>query len=157
MANLFNDDFQDFLRALWQHEVRYVLVGGYSVILHGYSRTTGDLDVWVEKTAANYERLANAFFTFGMPVFDMSAHNFLRNPAMDVFTFGRPPVAIDVITQLKGLAFEEGFDAATVTEVDGLPVRLIHYQHLLQAKEAAGRPRDKNDLDNLLANKKSGT
>jgi hypothetical protein len=157
MANLFNDDFQDFLRALWQQEVRYVLVGGYSVILHGYSRTTGDLDVWVEKTAANYEQLTKAFFAFGMPVFDMSAHNFLENPAMDVFTFGRPPVAIDIITQLKGLEFIEGFEAANITEVDGLPVRLIHYQHLLRAKEAAGRPRDKNDLDNLLANKKSGT
>jgi hypothetical protein len=53
MANLFNEDFQDFLRALWQHEVHYVLVGGYWVILHGYSRTTGDLDLWVEKSAAN--------------------------------------------------------------------------------------------------------
>lgn len=156
MASLFNDDFRDFLKALWQHEVRYVLVGGYSVILHGYSRTTGDLDIWVEKSTVNYERLAAAFFTFGMPVFDMSAHNFLSNPAMDVFTFGRPPVAIDVITQLKGLEFAEAFEAATVTEVDGLPIRLIYYWHLIQAKKAAGRPRDQNDLDNLATNKKSG-
>ncbi|MGY3090114.1 hypothetical protein ACVWYF_003162 [Hymenobacter sp. UYAg731] len=44
MGNLLNPDFQDFLRALWLHEVRYVLVGGYSVIMHGYSCTTGDLD-----------------------------------------------------------------------------------------------------------------
>jgi hypothetical protein len=144
MANLFNEDFQDFLRALWQHEVRYVLVGGYWVILHGYSRTTGDLDLWVEKSAANNERLTKAFFTFGMPVFDMSAHNFLANPAIDVFTFGRPPVAIDIlvaidiITQLKGLDFKEAFEAAAAVEVDNLPVRLIQYQHLLQAKKAAG-------------------
>ena len=44
MGNLFNEDFPDFLAALRRHGVRYVLVGGYSVILHGYSRTTGDLD-----------------------------------------------------------------------------------------------------------------
>lgn len=49
MANLFNTDFQDFLRALRQYDVRYVLVGGYSVIMHGYSRTTGDLNLYVEK------------------------------------------------------------------------------------------------------------
>ena len=48
MGNLFNPDFQDFLRAFRLHGVRYVLVGGYSVIMHGYSRTTGDLDLWVE-------------------------------------------------------------------------------------------------------------
>ena len=73
---------------------------------------------------------------------------------MDVFTFGRPPVAIDIITELKGLSFEEAYAAAADTEVDGLTVRLIHYQHLLQAKRAAGRPRDQNDLENLKLMKK---
>ena len=49
MGNIFNEDFRDFLTALHRNGVRYVLVGGYSVILHGYSRTTGDLDIWVIK------------------------------------------------------------------------------------------------------------
>lgn len=150
MADLFNEDFQDFIRALRLHEVRYVLVGGYSVILHGYSRTTGDLDVWVEKSADNYDRLTRAFRHFGMPVFDMTARNFLENPAMDVFTFGRSPVAIDVITNLKGLEFASVYAAASEMEVDGLLVRVIQYQHLLQAKRAANRPRDQNDLENLI-------
>ena len=96
MGNTFNEDFRDFLAALHRREVRYVLVGGYSVILHGYSRTTGDLDVWVEKTAANYALLVQAFRDFGMPTFDMTAENFLNQPAFDVFTFGRSPVAIDI-------------------------------------------------------------
>jgi len=150
MGNIFNQDFRDFLAALRRYEVRYVLVGGYSVILHGYSRTTGDLDIWVEKTPANYEKLVRAFHNFGMPVFDMTAPNFLHHPEWDVFTFGRPPVAIDIITKLKGLEFAEVFAQATDVVVDGLTVRLIQYQHLLQAKRAAGRPRDQNDLDNLL-------
>ncbi|QIX62175.1 hypothetical protein HER32_13680 [Hymenobacter sp. BT18] len=149
MGNIFNVDFQDFLRALWSAKVKYVLVGGYSVILHGYSRTTGDLDIWVERAAENYERLVHAFQLFGMPTFDMTAKNFLHNPALDVFTFGRPPVAIDIITQLKGLDFVEVYEQASTTEVDGVLVRLIQYQHLLQAKRAAGRPRDQNDLENL--------
>lgn len=79
----------------------------------------------------------------------MTMQNFLQNPAMDVFTFGRPPVAIDVITQLKGLDFAEAFAAANEIEVDDLVVNLIQYQHLLQAKRAAGRPRDYNDIENL--------
>ena len=129
--------------------MRYVLVGGYSVIMQGYSRTTGALALWVEKSADNYKRLVKASHAFGMPVFDMTAHNFLHNPAMDVFTFGRPPVAIDLITQLKGLEFSEAYTAATDVEQNGVTVRLIHYQHLLQAKRAAGRPRDQNDLESL--------
>lgn len=149
MGNIFNEDFRDFLSALQLHAVRYVLVGGYSVILHGYSRTTGDLDIWVEKTAENYSRLVQAFHSFGMPVFDMTAANFLDASRFDVFTFGRPPVAIDIMTNLKGLDFAVAYALASDRQVEGLTVRLIHYPHLRQAKAAAGRPRDQNDLDNL--------
>ena len=60
----------------------------------------------------------------------MTAHNFLHNPAMDVFTFGRPPVAIDVITQLKGLEFSEVYTTATDVEQDGITVRLIYYHSI---------------------------
>ena len=67
-----------------------------------------------------------------------------------MFTFGRPPVAIDIITQLKGLEFAEAYASSADVEQDGIIVRLIQYQHLLQAKRAAGRPRDQNDLDNLI-------
>ena len=69
MGNIFNSDFQDFIIALNRSEVEYVLVGGYSVILHGYARTTGDLDLWVNKTAENYQKIVHAFEMFGMPVF----------------------------------------------------------------------------------------
>lgn len=62
MGNIFNNDFRDFINALNHYEVKYILVGGYSVILHGYSRTTGDLDIWVNKTIENYERLKSAFY-----------------------------------------------------------------------------------------------
>ena len=51
MPNLFNPDFKDFLQALNQSEVDYILVGGYAVILHGYERVTSDMDVWVRCNA----------------------------------------------------------------------------------------------------------
>ena len=86
MSNIFNDDFRDFLAALNLEKVKYILVGGYSVILHGYSRTTGDMDLWVERSEENYNRIKQAFFHFGMPVFDMTQENFLSHPNWDVFT-----------------------------------------------------------------------
>ncbi|MCF2519835.1 nucleotidyltransferase [Dyadobacter sp. CY351] len=149
MANIFNDDFQDFLESLNESEVEYILVGGYSVILHGYSRTTGDMDIWVNKTKDNYSRIAKAFGKFGMPLFDMTEENFLSNPKFDVFTFGRAPVSIDIITNLKGLEFDYAFQNASDHIVDDLIIRLIHYKDLITAKKAAGRPRDINDIENL--------
>ena len=61
MGNIFNSDFRDLIASLDTIDVRYILVGGYSVILHGYSRTTGDMDLWVERTAENYFKIKNAF------------------------------------------------------------------------------------------------
>jgi len=59
-------DFQEFITILNNYEVDYILVGGYSVILHGYSRTTGDLDVWVKPEKNNYKKLVNACIEFGL-------------------------------------------------------------------------------------------
>ena len=110
--NIFNPDFQDFITALNICEVEYLLVGGYSVILHGYNRTTGDMDIWVKPSIENYDRLLAAFSFFGMSVFDMSLDKFLTPAQYDVFTFGRPPVSIDILTQVKGLAFDDAFARA---------------------------------------------
>ena len=77
MANIFNDDFTDFINCFNKHRVDYILVGGMAVILNGYNRTTGDMDVWVKKSDENYDKILLAFHEFGMPVFDMVKENVL--------------------------------------------------------------------------------
>ena len=149
MGNIFHEDFHDFILALNKCEVEYVVVGGYSVILHGYSRTTGDLDIWVNKTQDNYRKLVSAFNSFGLATFDMTETNFLSNPNIDVFSFGRPPVSIDILTDVKGLVFSECFRKATFMEIDNLKVRVIEYRDLITAKKASARPKDLDDLENL--------
>lgn len=146
--NIFNADFVEFIEALNQASVRYVLVGGYSVILHGYNRTTGDLDLWVEPTDENYVRILKAFELFKMPVFDMTAERFLSK-TFDVFTFGRPPVCIDIMTEVKGLVFDETYRQSEIHTVGDINVRVIDLNHLRQAKQAANRPKDQDDLLNL--------
>lgn len=155
MANIFNLDFQDFIKSLNDCEVDYVLLGGYAVILHGYPRTTGDMDIWVRKTPENYHKIRKAFSAFGMPMFDMTEANFLNNPAMNVFTFGVSPVSIDLMTEAKGLDFETAFKQAEIHELDGLKVLVIHFNDLIQAKMAAGRAKDLNDIEHLKKKKKS--
>lgn len=149
MSNIFNEDFREFLVALNDNEVRYILVGGFSVILHGYSRTTGDIDIWVERTQANYQKIRLAFVQFGMPVFDMTEENFLRHKNWDVFTFGNPPSAIDLMVAVKGLDFVESYKKSVLFQDDNLSIRTIHKDDLITAKKAAGRSKDLNDLENL--------
>ena len=130
MGNIFNSDFRDFIAALNNNEVRYMLVGGYSVILHGYSRTTGDMDLWVERTKENYLKIRKSFEEFGMPVFDMSEENFLQHPVWDVFTFGIPPVAIDLMISMKGFNFQEIFERSVTFKEEDLEIRVIHKNDL---------------------------
>ncbi len=148
MGNLFNDDFLDFLSLLNKHDVAYMVVGGFAVNVHGYQRTTGDVDVWVERTAENYKRLSHAFFDFSLPVFDMTLKNFLSDE-FDVFSFGRPPQAIDIITVLKGVSFSEAFAACEYYQQGEIMIRVISRRYLLQAKKASGRFKDLDDIDAL--------
>jgi len=150
MGNIFNADFRDFIASLNNHGVKYILVGGYSVILHGYSRTTGDMDLWVERSEQNYVNIKNAFEEFGMPVFDMTKENFLHHPIWDVFTFGIPPVAIDLMIKLEGFNFQEVYARAVTFNEDELEIKVIHKNDLIAAKQKAGRAKDLNDLENIL-------
>ena len=150
IGNIFNQDFREFLNALNNNKVKYLLVGGYSVILHGYSRTTGDMDIWVDRTKENYVLLNSAFEEFGMPIFDMTLENFISHPEWDVFTYGKPPVAIDILINLKGVNFDFAFNNSIVFDLDGLSIRTIHKNDLITAKMAANRSKDQNDLENLI-------
>lgn len=149
MGNIFHDDFRDFLTALDDQQVRYILIGGFSVILHGYARTTGDMDIWVERSTENYFKLKKAFLQFGMPVFDMTEENFLSHPNWDVFTFGTPPVAIDIMVKVKGLEFDACYQRSVLFEDDELKIRTIHKNDLVKAKQSSGRSKDLDDLENL--------
>jgi hypothetical protein len=148
MANIFNEHFRDFIQALNENEVEYILVGGMAVILHGYVRGTGDMDIWVNKTKDNYKKLVNAFTQFGMPVFDMTEKAFLGNE-FDVWGIGVQPVRIEIMTAVKGLDFEETYKLSQFYDEEGLKIRFINLNHLIEAKKAAGRFRDLDDIDQL--------
>lgn len=149
MGNIFNDDFRDFINALNKNNVRYILVGGYAVILHGYRRTTGDLDLWVQSGEENYKKLTLACHEFGLALLDMTKENFLNNDELDVFSFGVPPVSIDIMKSVKGCDFDEAFEKSIIYDDSDLQVRFIHISTLIQAKKASGRYKDLDDIEKL--------
>lgn len=146
--DIFNADFTDFINCLNHNNVEYILVGGYAVIIRGYSRSTGDLDIWVNKTRENFIRLQKALRAFGLPLVAVAEEKFFSDE-FDVFTIGRPPSAIEIMTAVKGVGFSEAFDTSTLETLDEVVVRVIHINQLFQAKRAAGRHKDLNDLENL--------
>jgi len=146
--NIFNDDFRDFFIFLNQYEVEYIVVGGYAVIIRGYSRSTGDIDIWVNKTSENFIKLQKAIIAFGLPEIAVKKEEFFSDN-FDVFAFGKPPYAIEIMTAVKGLEFISTYNNSSIEQVNETPVRIIHLQNLIEAKKAAGRSKDLNDLENL--------
>jgi len=136
--------------ALAECKVRYMMIGGFAVNYHGFSRTTGDIDLWIDDTAENRSALAKAF----EKMFDSDFSSFATMQFIPGWTALRfdSGFEIDIMTTVKGLenvSFSECFDCAPVTDVFEIPVRFLHYNHLIQSKEAAGCPRDLWDIEEL--------
>lgn len=107
------------------------------------------MDIWVNRTEENYKKLMKAFYQFRMPAFDMTKENFLNHSDWDVFKFGRKPTAIDIMTKVKGLNFDECFKLSKIFEVEELTIRTLHLNDLIQAKKEAGRLKDLDDIQQL--------
>lgn len=146
--NILNEDFKDFIVYFNRYEVEYIVVGGYAVIVRGYSRSTGDIDIWVNKTLDNFKRLQKAIQHFGLPTSAVKESEFFSED-YDVFSFGKPPYAIEIMTAVKGLDFGSTFINSSIEQINDTPVRIIHLLNLIEAKKAAGRSKDLNDIENL--------
>lgn len=119
MPNLFNNDFLDFLELLKIHDVNYLLVGGYAVILHGYGRSTGDLDLWIDQTSENYNKLRKVYLDFGAPIFSEEEFN---SEKIDVWSIGVEPRKIEILTKVTGLQFNESLKNCNWLELEKIKV-----------------------------------
>jgi hypothetical protein len=140
-------DFKAFLRLLAEHDVRYLIVGGYAVGYHGYPRATGDMDVWVDATPENAERLVMALREFGFDVPELEPDLFLQPDR--VVRMGHPPLRIELLTSVSGVDFSDCYSAREQDEIDETPVYFIGLEKLKENKRASGRHKDLDDLENL--------
>lgn len=140
-------DFKEFLKLLAEHDVRYLIVGGYAVGYHGYPRATGDMDVWVDATLANAERLVMALREFGFDVPELEPELFLQPDR--VVRMGHPPLQIELLTSVSGVAFSECYSTREQDEINGTPMYVIGLEKLKENKRASGRHKDLDDLENL--------
>ena len=141
------DDFKEFLKLLTEADVEYLLIGGYAVGYHGYPRTTADMDIWVASSPGNANKLVDVFHSFGMR--DPSITPSLFQERGKVIRMGVPPMRIEVLTEIDGVAFEDCYANRVTAEIDGQTVSLISRKHLRMNKQASGRHKDLDDLEHL--------
>ncbi|MBC8329159.1 MAG: hypothetical protein H8E31_10485 [Planctomycetes bacterium] len=144
---MLNPDYSDMLSALSGAAVEYLLVGAYAMACHGLPRATGDIDLWVKPSRENALRVFRALDAFGAPRQDLTQSD-LERPGT-VFQIGVAPRRIDLLTAIAGVAFEEAWSGRMTVEIAGLVVPVLGRDQLLKNKEAAGRPKDLADLEEL--------
>jgi hypothetical protein len=142
-----NQDFVDLLRAFLAADVRFLVVGAYALAAYGRPRATGDLDVWIEPTPENAERLLRALADFGAPLGDVTLSDFSK-PGI-VFQIGLPPRRIDILTELTGLTFAEAWPTHERYPFGPITADFLGRQAFIKNKRATGRPKDLLDLADL--------
>lgn len=140
-------DFSEFLKLLLKHKVRFLIVGGYAVAFHGYSRYTGDIDIWVETTPENADRLIKAMNIFGMT--DPLLTRELLTQVDQVIRMGLEPTRIEILTGISGVIFNQCFQNKLLYQVDELELPFLSLNDLRKNKKASGRTKDLLDLENL--------
>ena len=152
MPNLFNIDFLDFLELLDKYNVDYLIVGGYAVILHGFARSTGDLDLWINQDSKNYNKLREVYKDFGAPIF--SSEDF-ESEKIDVWSIGVEPRKIEILIKVTGLNFGESSRNCQWLVLEKFKVPYIDFEDLMKNKKATGRLKDLADIEQLSKIKKN--
>jgi hypothetical protein len=142
-------DAVDLLAELARADARFVVVGGHALAVHGVSRATVDLDVWVEPSVDNAARVVLALRRFGAALqsHGVTEADFARPGA--IYQIGLPPNRIDVLTELSGVGFEQAWTDRVMVEVDGVAVPFLGLVTLRENKRASGRTKDLADLELL--------
>jgi hypothetical protein len=132
-------DFKEFLKSLNSNRVEYLLIGGYAVGIYGHIRATNDLDIWVAVNPENAARTERALREFGFAADALTSDLFLV--PNNVVRMGVPPIRIEILTSISGVAFESCYAEKEMIQIEEVLVPVISLLRLRQNKAASGRRR----------------
>jgi predicted nucleotidyltransferase len=154
---------EQVLAALNSEKVRYLVVGGVAVVLHGHLRTTADLDLVVELAPDNARRAISALAGLGFrPRAPVPAEQFtdpvarkawIDEKGLTVFSLWSdrlPEIEVDLFVN-EPFHFEEAYARAVRVPLDTTTATVVSLEDLIALKQAAGRPIDLADVDALRA------
>jgi len=146
-------DIIEFIELCNKHDVRYLVIGGYAVSVHGYPRTTKDIDVCIEVSEKNASKMVQVINDFGFSSLKLGKEDFLKKDS--ITQLGFPPLRIDILNDLDGVGFEEAWNNKKIVDFEKVPVNFIGYNDLIKVKQKAGRTQDIADVDNLKKRNKN--
>ena len=143
------DEYLNLVRLLNEENAEYVVLGGHAVIAHGYYRTTGDIDIFVNSTPKNAKKMVCVLEKYGYANGEFEVADFTLIP--NYLSFSRYDAWIDLMTFTVGVTFDECYKNRIELDIRGTKVKFINLPELIKNKQALGRPQDLQDLENLIS------
>jgi hypothetical protein len=140
-------DFKEFIESLNKNSVRYLIIGSFALSYYSEPRYTKDIDILVDSTASNADRLMTAIREFGFSDIELGSRDFLEPD--QVIQLGIAPLRIDLLTSLKGIPFADAWDRRTTGQYGDIPAFYISKQDLIDHKKLVGRKQDLADIEKL--------
>jgi hypothetical protein len=134
-----------------KHEVRYLIIGGYAVMLYSEPRWTKDLDLWIALDPANASAVYAALKEFGAPLARLTEKDF-SEPGY-FYQMGNPPLRVDIMMDIPGVDFAQSWDRRRTIDIGGTSAHFIAKTDLVASKLASGRIQDLRDVESI---RKSG-
>ena len=133
----------DVFRSFQEHDVRYVVIGGIAAVLHGVPRATFDLDILIDPTAENADRLLRALTAAGLGTASLTTPEAVLANEITVL---KDRVRVDILTSAPGLAFDRVWTERETMSYQGQEFFVISRSHLIVSTRASGRAVDLEDV-----------
>lgn len=143
-------EFEDLIalcRSLNQEGVRYILIGGFAVVIHGFTRGTKDIDLLLDSSEENIQKLKKAMSTLPDNAISLIKNDEVRKHGVvriaDEFV-------VDLMAKACGIDFEEASKGIEFFEIEGVVIPIPKKELLIRMKDTV-RPSDKMDVQFLKA------
>ena len=134
-----NSDFEELLSIFNENGVRYLVVSGYAVMVYTEPRYTKDLDLWIDASAENADRVYRSLLAFGAPLAGLTAKD----------QMGIPPARVDVLMSVDGVTFSEAWPNRQQAKLGSAQAWFIGRAELIRNKRTVGRHIDLHDAELL--------
>ena len=141
---LVQKDYEDLLRLLNKHKVRYCIIGAYAVAFYGMPRYTKDMDILVEPSPQNAKKIVRALMEFGFKKSGLGEEDFSRKGK--IIQLGYEPVRVDIMTSIQGVEFGKIWKGKTVGRYGKQKIYFVGKSELIKNKKMIGRKQDEIDL-----------
>jgi len=135
-------DTEDLLKLLNAHKVEFVIIGATAFPIHGYARATLDMDIFIRPEPRNALHVLEALKEFGYDVSDVTPEDLLTKKVL----IRQYLVETDIHPFVTGVTFDQIWDNRIPGTYGKEEVFYASLDDLITMKQAAGRPKDLEDL-----------